>query len=155
MFIHSLLLYQRACFVPNSTWTPNVEFFLHFLYLVGSALPYRDRATRSALIAAGAPPGTFFYANVNYIFMVYFVFSLYANSIFMLQVDTLFEAMDKVTVVDRPPSIFQCQLKLFNEWYDGWSPDHKRTLYESLTQIDSEFMSKLNETVFNQSTRIA
>ena len=74
---------------------------------------------------------------------------------FFLQVDTLFEAMNHVTVADRPPSIFQCQIKLFNQWYNDWTPHHRQLLYANLTQTDADFMVKLNETIFQQSTRIS
>ena len=73
----------------------------------------------------------------------------------ILQVDTLFSAMNNVTVDDKPPSIFQCQLKLFNQWYPEWSSEHRKSLYDHLTQADAAFMIKLNETIFLQSTSLS
>lgn len=35
-------------------------------------------------------------------------------------VDTLFDAMHSLNVRDRPPSIFQCQVKLFTQWFEEY-----------------------------------
>ena len=43
----------------------------------------------------------------------------------------------------RPPSIFQCQVKLFQEWSDGWSPEQRAELRALLVAADAEFGRKL------------
>jgi len=78
---------------------------------------------------------------------------LYLLLIFF-QVDTLFAAMNSVTVDDKPPSIFQCQLKLFNQWYPHWSPEERTQLFDSLTRIDQAFMDRLNQQIFEQSMNL-
>ncbi|XP_067939264.1 uncharacterized protein C14orf119-like [Watersipora subatra] len=70
-------------------------------------------------------------------------------------VDTMLDAMNSITVKDKPPSILQCQLKLFNQWFDTWSGIDKQMLYEGLTEADPAFMILLNESVFVQSTRLS
>lgn len=72
-----------------------------------------------------------------------------------MQVDTLFAAMSQVSVSDKPPSIFQCQLKLFNQWYGTWPPATQQKLFQSLSELDTEFMVQLNENIFVQSTKIS
>ena len=37
------------------------------------------------------------------------------------KVSTLFDAMTSLNVQDKPPSIFKCQLKLFDQWFCEWS----------------------------------
>lgn len=42
----------------------------------------------------------------------------------------------------RPPSIFQCRMKLFNEWFVNWSDEEKQDLIVRLRNIDSQFMDR-------------
>lgn len=38
-----------------------------------------------------------------------------------------------------PPSLYQCQIKLFNDWFSGWSDDQKNYLTLRLKDIDTSF----------------
>lgn len=42
----------------------------------------------------------------------------------------------------RPPSLFKCQVKLFNDYFAGWSDDQKNYLVLRLKDIDPEFFQK-------------
>jgi len=42
----------------------------------------------------------------------------------------------------KPPSLFTCQVKLFREWFSGWSDDQKNYLVMRLQAIDAEFYAK-------------
>lgn len=42
----------------------------------------------------------------------------------------------------KPPSLFDCQVKLFRDWFLGWSDDQKNYLVMRLRDIDSNFFSK-------------
>ncbi|XP_054153509.1 uncharacterized protein LOC128952188 [Oppia nitens] len=43
---------------------------------------------------------------------------------------------------DRPASIFQCRIKLFNEWFAQWSDEEKAELLVRLRNINSTFMDE-------------
>ncbi|XP_043221314.1 uncharacterized protein C14orf119-like [Amphibalanus amphitrite] len=43
----------------------------------------------------------------------------------------------------RPPSIFQCQVKLFQEWSDSWTPEQRAELRARLVAADAEFGRRL------------
>lgn len=49
----------------------------------------------------------------------------------------------------RPPSLFACQIKLFQDWFGGWSDDQKNYLVMRLKDIDAEFFAKYEEFVSN------
>lgn len=46
---------------------------------------------------------------------------------------------------NRPPSLFQCRVKLFREWSQNWSPPEKETLVESIKHMDSKFAEKYEQ----------
>ncbi|XP_046372671.1 uncharacterized protein C14orf119-like [Haliotis rufescens] len=63
------------------------------------------------------------------------------------QVDALFDAMKTLNVQDRPPSIFQCQLKLFNQWFGGWTQQDRNSFVIKLAEVDALFVQRFNEEV--------
>lgn len=40
---------------------------------------------------------------------------------------------------DKPMSLFQCRVKLFNEWSTKWPESHRETLLQRLAEIDADF----------------
>uniref|UniRef100_A0A1Q3F307 Uncharacterized protein n=1 Tax=Culex tarsalis TaxID=7177 RepID=A0A1Q3F307_CULTA len=40
---------------------------------------------------------------------------------------------------DKPMSLFQCRVKLFNEWSSKWPETHREKLLERLTELDADF----------------
>ena len=49
----------------------------------------------------------------------------------------------------RPPSLFSCQVKLFHDWFSGWSDDQKNYLVMRLKDLDSQFFAKYEDYVAN------
>lgn len=46
---------------------------------------------------------------------------------------------------DRPPSLFQCRVKLFREWSSNWSQREKDSLLTAIKNTDSKFAEKYEE----------
>lgn len=46
---------------------------------------------------------------------------------------------------DRPPSLFQCRVKLFREWSHNWSQQEKDSLLLSIKNTDAAFAEKYDE----------
>lgn len=46
---------------------------------------------------------------------------------------------------DRPPSLFQCRVKLFREWSHNWTQQEKESLLLSIKNIDPLFAEKYEE----------
>ncbi len=67
------------------------------------------------------------------------------------KVSTLFDAMETLNVQDKPPSIFKCQMKLFDQWFAGWTDHERNVLIQKLEIIDVDFVSKFNEEVASTS----
>ena len=68
------------------------------------------------------------------------------------QLDTLFDALKTLEVRDRPPSIFQCQLKLFTQWFEGWTEQERSEFMLRLRQTDPSFVSAFDEEVYKATT---
>ena len=67
------------------------------------------------------------------------------------KVSTLFDAMNMLNVDDKPPSIFKCQMKLFEQWFDSWT-DHQRNVFlQRLELADHDFVNRFNEEVASTS----
>ncbi|XP_071447607.1 uncharacterized protein C14orf119 homolog [Hetaerina americana] len=43
---------------------------------------------------------------------------------------------------DRPPSLFQCRVKLFGDWVTGWSQADKDQFLTGLKEMDPQFIEK-------------
>lgn len=43
---------------------------------------------------------------------------------------------------NRPPSLFQCRVKLFQDWSENWSQQEKDNLVVSVKNVDSKFAEK-------------
>lgn len=46
---------------------------------------------------------------------------------------------------ERPPSLFQCRIKLFREWSHNWSEQEKEELVNSIKHIDPKFSDKYEQ----------
>uniref|UniRef100_A0A023F9U4 Uncharacterized protein n=2 Tax=Triatoma infestans TaxID=30076 RepID=A0A023F9U4_TRIIF len=63
-------------------------------------------------------------------------------------VNGLIPAMDSVSnLEDRPPSLFQCRLKLFNDWTETWGNGEKELLLGHIKAIDPSFSAKYDKEV--------
>jgi ABC-type uncharacterized transport system ATPase component len=45
----------------------------------------------------------------------------------------------------RPPSLFQCRIKLFREWAVGWGPSERELFLEKLRGVDTDFVEKYEQ----------
>lgn len=59
--------------------------------------------------------------------------------------DNLFESLGNMNVEDRPPSIFQCQMKLFNQWFDGWSDSERNDFITKLRAVNPQFVEEFEK----------
>uniref|UniRef100_A0A1B6KG89 Uncharacterized protein n=1 Tax=Graphocephala atropunctata TaxID=36148 RepID=A0A1B6KG89_9HEMI len=48
---------------------------------------------------------------------------------------------------EKPPSLFQCRVKLFREWSDTWSPADKEQFLTHIRSMDPEFVKKYEDEV--------
>ncbi|XP_015584790.1 uncharacterized protein C14orf119 homolog [Cephus cinctus] len=46
---------------------------------------------------------------------------------------------------NRPPSLFQCRVKLFQEWSQNWSQQEKDALLSSIKNMDPKFGEKYEQ----------
>uniref|UniRef100_T1JLH5 Uncharacterized protein n=1 Tax=Strigamia maritima TaxID=126957 RepID=T1JLH5_STRMM len=69
------------------------------------------------------------------------------NKKFSSPCDGLFDAIEMLRVNDRPPTLFQCQMKLFNEWFDLWSESERGAFIEKLREIDATFISQFEDEI--------
>lgn len=54
-------------------------------------------------------------------------------------------SVNSLELNERPPSIFQCRMKLFREWYAAWNEEEKHEFLARLGRMDEKFMEKFNE----------
>ncbi|XP_033216817.1 uncharacterized protein C14orf119 [Belonocnema kinseyi] len=47
--------------------------------------------------------------------------------------------------LDRPPSLFQCRIKLFREWSQNWSQQQKDSLISSIKNMDPKFAEQYDQ----------
>jgi len=48
---------------------------------------------------------------------------------------------------DRPPSLFQCRIKLFREWSENWGSTEREQLLNHIKAVDAAFVSRFEEEV--------
>ncbi|XP_069044824.1 uncharacterized protein C14orf119 homolog [Lepisosteus oculatus] len=54
---------------------------------------------------------------------------------------TLLDQLTSLQVCDRPPSIFECQLRLWSQWFDSWNEDERNEFLRCLEERDPAFVS--------------
>lgn len=57
--------------------------------------------------------------------------------------EALLNMMETLKVGEKPPSLFKCQMKLFNEWFDCWSESERGSLMVRLKELDNDFIQKV------------
>lgn len=48
---------------------------------------------------------------------------------------------------NKPPSLFECRVKLFREWSQNWTAQEKDTLLTSIKNLDSKFAEKYEQKI--------
>ena len=56
---------------------------------------------------------------------------------------SLLDGLSSLGVADHPPSIFECQLRLWTQWFDEWSEDERSSFMVALSQQDPAFAHRL------------
>lgn len=54
-------------------------------------------------------------------------------------VNGIIGGMANLSGQDKPMSLFQCRVKLFNDWSSKWPESHREKLLERLTELDADF----------------
>lgn len=60
-------------------------------------------------------------------------------------VNGIISGMANVSGQDKPMSLFQCRVKLFNEWIIKWPESNREKLLERLTELDPEFGKRVQQ----------
>lgn len=58
--------------------------------------------------------------------------------------DYLFDSLNSMNVNDKPPSIFECQLKVFNQWFDAWTVKDKNAFMVKLREVNFDFVDEFD-----------
>ncbi|KAI4895632.1 hypothetical protein NFI96_033742 [Prochilodus magdalenae] len=58
------------------------------------------------------------------------------------KVSSLLEQLTTLQVRDRPPNIFECQLRLWTQWFESWSEEERNAFLNSLEERDPAFVSQ-------------
>ncbi|KAM9789983.1 uncharacterized protein C14orf119 homolog [Neosynchiropus ocellatus] len=57
------------------------------------------------------------------------------------KVCTLLDSLSTLQVKDRLPNIFECQLRLWSQWFESWGEDERNHFLHILEEIDPAFVS--------------
>ncbi|XP_034144291.1 uncharacterized protein C14orf119 homolog isoform X1 [Esox lucius] len=57
------------------------------------------------------------------------------------KVCTLLESLNTLQVKDSPPNIFECQLRLWTQWFDSWSEEERNSFLHILEERDPVFVA--------------
>ncbi|XP_059053400.1 uncharacterized protein C14orf119 [Achroia grisella] len=63
--------------------------------------------------------------------------------------DQLAATLANLSCQDKPVSLFQCRIKLFNEWYPTWAEEEQDRLIKGVSDMDGEFGVKLQDLIIN------
>ncbi|GAA6089241.1 uncharacterized protein C14orf119 homolog [Tachysurus ichikawai] len=55
---------------------------------------------------------------------------------------SLLEHLNKLQVKDCPPNIFECQLRLWTQWFDAWTEEERNVFLTSLEEKDPAFVAQ-------------
>ncbi|XP_043914630.1 uncharacterized protein C14orf119 homolog isoform X2 [Protopterus annectens] len=60
---------------------------------------------------------------------------------------SLLDSLEHLSMTDSAPNIFQCQLRLWNHWFENWTEDERNELLRQLEEIDPAFVAKFYQQV--------
>ncbi|KAJ8336531.1 hypothetical protein SKAU_G00377510 [Synaphobranchus kaupii] len=63
------------------------------------------------------------------------------------KVCTLLEQLNTMQVQDHPPNIFECQLRLWSQWFESWSEEERNTFLHILEERDPIFAAHFYRSV--------
>ncbi|OCU01277.1 hypothetical protein XELAEV_18007066mg [Xenopus laevis] len=59
----------------------------------------------------------------------------------------LLDGLGSLQLSAPPPSLFQCQLRLWDQWFQGWDEDERNQFLHRLEEQDPGFVAKFYEEV--------
>ncbi|XP_041969727.1 uncharacterized protein C14orf119 isoform X2 [Aricia agestis] len=65
------------------------------------------------------------------------------------QPEQLAAILSSLSCEDKPASLFQCRIKLFNEWYPTWTEEEQDRVVKGVSEMDSDFATKLQDALQN------
>ncbi|XP_076829391.1 uncharacterized protein C14orf119 homolog [Brachyhypopomus gauderio] len=69
------------------------------------------------------------------------------------KVSSLLEQLNTLQVKDRPPNIFECQLRLWTQWFESWSEEERNAFLNSLEERDAIFVAQFYRAVASTAGR--
>ncbi|XP_039256357.1 uncharacterized protein C14orf119-like [Styela clava] len=63
------------------------------------------------------------------------------------RIDLLLGDLNGLTMKDKPPSLYECQLRLFNQWFQDWDESERTFMLERLESADPFFVSTFRQKV--------
>lgn len=57
------------------------------------------------------------------------------------KVSSLLDQLNTLQVNDRPPNIFECQLRLWTQWFDSWGEEERNAFLNNLEEKDPTFVA--------------
>ncbi|XP_062850012.1 uncharacterized protein C14orf119 homolog [Trichomycterus rosablanca] len=58
------------------------------------------------------------------------------------KVSSLLEQLNTLQVKDRPPNIFECQIRLWTQWFESWSEEERNAFLTNLEEKDPNFVAQ-------------
>ncbi|XP_071527545.1 uncharacterized protein [Panulirus ornatus] len=65
-------------------------------------------------------------------------------------INGLLGGIESLSVQGRRPSLFDCQIKLFHDWFGTWTENERNRLLEHLREIDPGFMSQYDKKIYGE-----
>lgn len=62
-------------------------------------------------------------------------------------IQDLFEGLSSLSLSSNCLSVYQCQVKLFNQWFDTWTHSHRNRFLFNLQIRDQVFVEKFHTSV--------
>ncbi|KAG7168307.1 uncharacterized protein LOC121867159 [Homarus americanus] len=62
-------------------------------------------------------------------------------------INGLLGGIDSLHIQGRRPSLFDCQVKLFHDWFSTWTENDRSHLLQHLREVDVEFMSQFDKKI--------
>ncbi|XP_063074585.1 uncharacterized protein C14orf119 homolog [Engraulis encrasicolus] len=58
------------------------------------------------------------------------------------KVCSLLAQLTTMQVKDKPPNIFECQLRLWTQWFESWTEEERNTFITRLEEADPAFVAQ-------------
>ncbi|KAK4319572.1 hypothetical protein Pmani_009512 [Petrolisthes manimaculis] len=62
-------------------------------------------------------------------------------------INGLLGGIDSISLQGRRPSLFDCQVKLFHDWFVSWTEGERERLLQHLREVDPDFMAQFDKQI--------